>query len=504
MSGKWITNQQVKIYMKARSEGHTQEVSAAKSGISIRSGRAIEQGKRQAKGRGRNWRTRKDPLARVWDSKLEPMLVQSPNLQAITLLEWLQQEYPGQYEDSVLRTLQRRVKEWRLIKGPKKEVMFRQDHQPGQLGLSDFTKLKRTTITIAGQPLDHLLYHFRLIHSKWSYMKVIIGGESYSALAEGLQEALHCLGGAPFNHRTDSLSAAFKNLNKDEKEDMTKAYSALCCHYHMQASRNNPGCGHENGGVESPHGHLKRRIEQALLLRGNCDFVSVAQYQVFINDVVHQHNCRNAKAIGYERQLLQRLPPTNAVDYKLVQAVVTSSSTIDVRKVTYTVPSQLQGQTLQIRLYDSRLECYLGRRHVITLDRIYPVGKTSRARLINYKHVIHSLIKKPQAFRYSQIRDDLLPTLSYKTIWAHVNQVMEAKTACRFMVGLLHLAATEDCEQALAKIVLTSINKSQTLSLVALQEKFRPVTGSAPCISVEQHSLQAYNDLLKQAEVANV
>ena len=155
--------------MKARSEGHTQVVSAAKSSISVKSGRAIEQGKRQnPKARERDWRTRKDPLSDVWESKLEPMLELAPDLKAITLLEWLQREYPGQYEDSVLRTLQRRVKEWRLIKGPEQDVVFRQEHRPGQLGLSDFTKLKRTTITIAGQPLDHLLYHFRLIYSKWS------------------------------------------------------------------------------------------------------------------------------------------------------------------------------------------------------------------------------------------------------------------------------------------------------------------------------------------------
>ncbi len=185
------------------------------------------------------------------------MLELSPELQAITLLEYLQREYPDQYQDSVLRTLQRRVKQWKLIKGPKKEVMFRQQHEPGQLGLSDFTQLKQTTITIAGQPFSHLLYHFRLISSKWSYMKVIVGGESYPALAEGLQEALQCLGGVPFNHRTDSSSAASTNLSTDEQEDITKAYDALCKHYSMKASRNNPGRGHENGGVESPHGHLK-------------------------------------------------------------------------------------------------------------------------------------------------------------------------------------------------------------------------------------------------------
>ncbi len=335
-------------------------------------------------------------------------------------------------------------------------------------------------------------------------MKVIIAGESYPALAEGLQEALYCLGGAPLEHRTDSLSAAFKNLSKDEQEDMTKSYTALCQHYSMRASRNNPGRGHENGGVESPHGHIKRRIEQALLLQGRCDFASVAEYQAFIHEVVHQHNGRNAKAVVFERQLLQSLPKSKAVDYKLTQAVVTSSSTIDVRKVTYTVPSKLQGQKLQVRLYDNRLVCYLGRELVITLDRIYPVGKTTRARRVNYQHMIHSLVKKPQAFRYSQIRDDLLPNPAYKVIWSHVNKTMEPKTACRFIVGLLYLAATEDCEKKLAQTVLEMIDKHKPLVLSQLQSKFKQPSELPPDINIEQHKLQHYNDLINHQEVSHV
>ncbi len=74
--------------------------------------------------------------------------------------------------------------------------MFRQRHQPGLRGLSDFTELKGVVVTIAGKLLAHKLYHFRLEWSHWSWMRVVLGGESFSALAEGLQEALGQLGGA--------------------------------------------------------------------------------------------------------------------------------------------------------------------------------------------------------------------------------------------------------------------------------------------------------------------
>ena len=134
MPGKRITKRQVKIYMETRKAGKTQLLSSARAGISERSGRVIEKGQR------------KDPFAEVWQEELVTFLEASPSLMAITLLEYLQVKYPESYPDSLLRTLERRVKNWRAIYGPDKEVMFRQTHEPGRLGLSDFTKLKGITM----------------------------------------------------------------------------------------------------------------------------------------------------------------------------------------------------------------------------------------------------------------------------------------------------------------------------------------------------------------------
>ncbi len=268
--------------------------------------------------------------------------------------------------------------------------MFRQEHVPGRLGLSDFTKLKKVGITLQGKPLDHLLYHFRLAFSHWSHMKVILGGESYAALAEGLQEGLWRLGGVPLEHRTDSSSCAFKNMAQESKEDLTARYEQLCDYYQMKPTRNNQGAKHENGSVESSHGHIKRRIKQALLLRGSCDFKSVESYQDFIDTVVNQHNRRNVKAMMVEHDKLQPLPTQKTIDYTEICATVSSSSTIDVHRVTYTVPSQLQNEVLRVRLYHDRLECYLGVKKVCQLSRVYPTSRSTRARQINYRHVIHS------------------------------------------------------------------------------------------------------------------
>lgn len=167
-----LDNSQVSYCMTQRKKGVTQHIPAMKAGISVRSGRRIEKDQ-WSKAGARHWRTRKDPLEAVWDSMLVPLLKERPALMPTTLLEMLQDKYPGQYPNSLRRTMQRRVREWKLQYGAEQEVMFRQRHQPGLRGLSDFTELKGVVVTIAGKLLAHKLYHFRLEWSHWSWMRVV-------------------------------------------------------------------------------------------------------------------------------------------------------------------------------------------------------------------------------------------------------------------------------------------------------------------------------------------
>jgi len=159
--------------MKSRQAGCSQETSAAKAGISIRSGRRVEKGERPAT-KERHWRTRKDPLEAVWESELIPLLDREPSLTGITLWDYLDEKYPEQYPERFLRTLQRRVKHWQATQGPKKDVIFRQSVPAGHQGLSDFTH-PNTAITIAGEPFKHLLYQFRLAYSGWRDVHIVQG-----------------------------------------------------------------------------------------------------------------------------------------------------------------------------------------------------------------------------------------------------------------------------------------------------------------------------------------
>ena len=174
------------------------------------------------------------------------MLKAAPGLRAVAIFEEMQRRHPH-LSPGARRTLERRIRSWRARHGADQEVIFRQVHEPGRMGLSDFTDMADLGVTIAAERLDHRLYHFRLVYSGFEHAHVILGGESYVALAEGLQNALWTLGGAPREHRSDSLSAAFRNLDREAREDLTRRYDALCAHYGMDPTRNNRGVAHENG-----------------------------------------------------------------------------------------------------------------------------------------------------------------------------------------------------------------------------------------------------------------
>ncbi len=197
-----------------------------------------------------------------------------------------------------------------------------------------------------------------------------------------------------------------------------------------------------------------------------------------------------------DRTAVRPLPATKAIDYDEVVAVVSCTSTIQVKRATYTVPSRLIGERLQVRLYTDRLECYLGRTHTATLVRVYPSSRTTRARRVELKHVIGSLVKKPGAFLRYQYRDDLLPNDQFKFIWKHLETTMESRAASKLMVGLLYLMVKQDCEEKLADVVINLINNKKEIKLSTLQDMFTPKNEVPPSVNVSQHLPSSYNDLI--------
>ena len=500
MPGRHVTDHQTRLYMHLRQQ-HTPQASAAKAGFSAATAYRIENDPRlpsvRKKKRGRR---RPDPLAGIFDEEAVPMLEAAPDLRTVAIFDELMRRHPD-LGRGVRRTLERRVREWRALHGPERELVFRQTHPPGQLGLSDFTDGGGLAVLVAGEPLDHLLYHFRLAYSGFSHAHVVLGGESFAALAEGLQHALWTLGGAPREHRTDSLSAAYRNLAANQREDATSRYAALCAHYAMTPTRNNRGESHENGAVEGPHGHLKRALEDALLLRGSRDFEDLAGYRAFVDEVVARRNSHRRTRIDAERAALRPLPPRRTDGCDTVRVWVTSSGGFTLRRVFYSVPSRLVGHQITAQVYDDRLELFLGTTPLETLRRGRP-RPDGDGHVVDYRHVIHALRRKPMALRNLVYRDQLFPRDAYRRAFDALLDARGERVACRAAVALLSLAHERGCEAALARELDACLDAGGLPDPDALAARFAPDPQRLPAANVELGSLADYDVLLSGGPAA--
>ena len=325
---------------------------------------------------------------------------------------------------------------------------------------------------------------------------MVLGGESFTALASGLQNALWALGGVPAEHRSDSLSAAFRNLEPDAAADLTRRYEALCAHYGMTPTRNNAGVAHENGAVEGQHGHLKRVIAQALLLRGSADFDSLDAYRDWIAELIGRRNARRDKLLAIERAALQPLPTRRITDHDEASVVVTSSGGFVLRKMFYTVPSRLIGYRLKLRIYDDPLDCFLGGRLALSLPRGRAPGDGRRIQAVDYRHVIHSLRRNPMALLHLVYREALFPRPTYRVTWERLLAVGDHRAACRTMVGLLALAHDRGCEAELADVLSAQLAEGILPDLAGLRARFAPVAVPVPRVVVTLPPIASYDTLL--------
>jgi transposase InsO family protein len=497
MPGKRITDHQVLKYKEHRKK-LTQVAAAAKAGVSERSARRIERSDAlPSQSSPRSWRTRQDPLAAVWDAEVVPLLQADAQLNAITLMEELQRRHPGEYGASVLRTLQRRMRQWRAVHGAERDVFFAQEHPPGRLGLSDFTVADDLGVEIDGTAFDHRLYQFALAHSGWRHAVVITGGESFLALSTGLQAALWRLGGVPEEHRTDSLSAAFNNLA--EQQELTRRYDDLCRHYGMRASRCNPGQSHENGAIESRHDSLKTALDQALRLRGSRRFDDRADYEAFVDQVVQRFNARAAKRLCVERPMLKALPPRRTAEYEELPARVSKYAIFTVKGVQYSAPSQLIGHRLMVRQYAQHIECWLGGQCVLQRPRATHRDGQRHPRDIDYRHLVAALKRKPGAFARWVLRDAVFPRAVYRQTWERLAAALPERQACKTIVGLLVLAA-DGHEAQLADELEQLIELDQLPDLNALAALLGPPARELPEVVVELPQLADYDELIEPAQ----
>lgn len=482
---------EVLLLKRERAKGLSQELAAARAGMSVRTARKYDHLSTLPSQRDhqRSHRTRPNPFADDWPW-IVMQLQRDPALQATTLFALLCAQHPERYQPIQLRTLQRHIATWRVQHGPEQEVIFPQVHRPGQIAQSDFTHMSDLQVTISSVPFPHLIYHLVLTYSNVEAVRVCFS-ESFEALAEGLEACLWQIGGVPERHRTDHLTAALRPLDAAGRQDFTDRYTALMTHYGMQPTTNNVGVAHENGDVEQAHYRFKQAVDQAVRVRGSRDFVDRAAYAQFLQELVRQRNLTRQQRFAEERQHLRPLPALPLAPCRELRVAVSQSSTIQVLRNTYSVPSRCIGTTLLVRVRAETLEVYLGTSHLLTLPRL--LGHHQHR--IDYHHIIWSLVRKPGAFAQYRYRDELFPTLTFRQAYDDL-RTKHPERADREYVRLLHLAAsTSELDVEAALVLLREKGHVPTFDVV--RELVRqPAPASIPTLTPVVLDLRVYDRLL--------
>ena len=474
-------------------EGKSQETAAAMAGMSVRSARKWQSGPLpSATKQGRRWRTRPDPFDGVWEDEIEPLLRGDPagKLKATTIIEWLAEAHPGRFGASHLRTLQRRLQDWRALYGPDQEVYFPQVHPPGREAQFDFTHGNALGVTVAGQPHPHLLFQLILSHSGWRYAEVTTS-ETFLALKQGMQNALWTLGGVPEVVRSDNTSAATHEVRHSRGRGLNANYAALLEHYGLRSTRINRGQSHENGVAEHAHYRLKDAIDQALILRGNRDFHTADDYADFVRQMVEKRNRLVKGKLEQEMACLGPLPPAPVPEYVNYRARVRKWSTIQVAKRTYTVPSRLIGKEVQVRLYADWVEVYYKGHLMERMARVRGDGEVN----VNYRHVTHSLMRKPGAFARYRFRDQLFPTMHFRLAYDALKEWRGERADVEY-VRILHLAATT-MEATVDSALSLLLETGQPFDYAEVRDLAEPRPPEAPALVLSgKPDLKIYDSLL--------
>ncbi len=447
----------------------------------------------------RTYRTRPDPLTEFWD-EIEVLLHHDPRIKPYAILDWLKQKYnPPEGEprvtDSIRRTLERRVQRWKLKHGVEQEVTFPQVHHAGDVLAFDFVVMNSLKITISGKPFDHMMFHAVLTYSNWEYLH-LCHSESFEALSAGLQDALHRMGGVPRRVRSDSLSAAVNNLSSDK--EFAARYRELLQHYGARGHRINVCKPHENGDVESSHGHFKDALDQALRLRGSRDFTSVDDFMEFVRQLESRRNTARHKRFGEELATLGPLPPQRRGTCTSIHVTVNSDSIIRVKRNAYSISSKYIGLQLEVRIHQDHLELWYRNECVERMPRQFGHGKEA----IDFRHVIDSLVRKPGAFINYKYVNHMYPTTRFRMAYDQLLKNTTEASAVKQYLKLLYAAKHEGLDlvdETLRWFLSTgkAIKAHDVLKVVAAKQQLPAPTA----VEVDAPDLSAFDSLLQHKEV---
>ena len=460
------TDAQVRLLMRERTNGKTQQQAAAK--VNLRSGKTVQKYEQLGQlpselKEPRCHRTRPDPFEKDW-AEVESKLVVAPELEAKAIFEWLCERDGTQYQEGQLRTLQRRISNWRVLNG-NPTLTLDQIRHPGEVLQSDGTCMNELEVTLQGEPFEHILFHSVLPYSNWEWGRVV-QSESLLSIRLGLQSALLKLGYVPQAHQTDHTTAATHKLGVADRQKSpcergyNEEYLQLLSHYGLEARTIHLSSPNENGDVESSNGGLKRAVVQHLLLRGSRDFKSIETYEAFLFNIMEKRNAARQVKLDEEIAVMKPLTAKLWPQMRELNVRVGQNGIIRVGHNGYSVPSGLKGKHATVRVYEWHIEVWYANQRIESVPRVTGIHHYQ----VNYRHVIDSLLRKPGGFRNYRYREQLFPLEVFRQAWEALDRRLPPRQADLTYLRILKQAALGlEVEIAQALTLLLDQNQGQNL-----------------------------------------
>ena len=312
-----------------------------------------------------------------------------------------------------------------------------------------------------------------------------------------LQRALFQLGRVPRYHQTDGSTAATHKIPEGQAEhveDNPRAfnaeYVALMRHLGMTPRVIEPGEKEQNGDVEAANGAIKRRLEQALLVRGSRDFESVDAWQAFIDETLRKANANRGRRVAEDLAAMRELDIAKLPEYIEEDVQVSEWSTVRVKHCAYSVPSRLIGEWVRVRIFEDRLEVRFADELQLACERLHGRG----LHRIDYRHVIWSLVRKPGAFARYRFREQMFPTMTFRRAYDALRASHGDRADVEY-VRILHLAAST-MESVVERALGELLERRERFDYAAVKALASPEKPTIPQITIGTPDLRTFDVLL--------
>jgi transposase len=319
------------------------------------------------------------------------------------------------------------VREW---KRQRQEVFVPLEYRAGDLAEVDFFEV---LVDVGGERRKAHLFVMRLMHSgrdfAWLYPR-----QDQTCFLDGHVRALQHLGAVPHRIAYDNLRAAVRAFLSGSERALTARMLALTTHYLFEASFARPRTGHDKGGVEARGKGIRWQELVPIPSGDSLDTISAA-LQARLDARAETTRDASGRTIAErfadERAAMLPLPSAPFSAARVTTSVVTRRALVKVDGAVYSVWSRWAG--LDVTVYAGVDEIAI----VGPDDRVVHRRARFGGRVVDYRHYVRELARKPQAVR--QCADGLVRDLGapYDALWRQLVDRHGPKQGARVFAKVL-------------------------------------------------------------------